>query len=192
MKAHENRHKTHSYTSLAPSTAGTGHSTCCFGSLQRDPHSGTRGRPWVRHTKEQQQVSLAEKELFQEEWKVQERGESERRLTCGSCWRYLCTGCARGSPCTGLQKPLLCPRAEVTASTQTDTLNAFNDCILVTLMILTALDNFIWWISLIFWKAGEGTYLFGEKGLDDLLPTAFSLFVRCHLIVLLNHNSVTL
>lgn len=64
MKAHENRHITHSYTSLAPSTAGTGHSTCCFGSLQRDPHSGTRGQPWVRHTKEQQQVSLAEKELF--------------------------------------------------------------------------------------------------------------------------------
>lgn len=42
---------TYGHTSQAPSTAGTGQSACCFGSLQTDPHSGTHVRPWsATHT----------------------------------------------------------------------------------------------------------------------------------------------
>ena len=35
----------------------------------------------------------------------------------------------------------------------------------------------------------EEAYLFGEKSLDDLVPSAFSFFIRRHLVVLLNNKN---
>lgn len=35
------------------------------------------------------------------------------------------------------------------------------------------------------------TYLFGEKSLDDFVPSAFSLFIRRHLVVFLNNKIIT-
>lgn len=60
--------------------------------------------------------------------RVGQTGEREERLTCGSCWRSPYMDWARGSLCTGLQKPLLCLHAEVTTWTHVNTVTYSHTC----------------------------------------------------------------